>query len=66
MVENTWTFSPSDPLATALIVEGRLYSTPSTSDPDHTDYWADYVCVTAPTHACVHFPTGGSPVGTHR
>jgi hypothetical protein len=43
-------------------VEGRLYSTPSTSDPDHTDYWADYICVTAPATACIHFPQGMSPV----
>jgi hypothetical protein len=61
-IEHTWTFAASDSAATALVIEGRLYSTPSTSDPDHTDYWADYICVTAPTTACIHFPPPTSPV----
>jgi len=61
-VEHTWTFTDTTGAFDALMIEGRLYSTPSTSDPDHTDYWADFICVTAPTTACIHFPTGGSPV----
>jgi hypothetical protein len=60
-VEYTWTFAATDPLATAIIVEARLYSTPSTSE-DHTDFWIDYCCVTAPTTACIRFPQGPSPV----
>jgi hypothetical protein len=61
-IDWTWTFAASDSAATALVVEGRLYSTPSTNDPDHTDYWADYICVTAPSTAVIHFPEGASPV----
>ena len=60
MMEHTWTMAGGD--GNALMVEGRLYSTPVTSDPDHTDYWCDYVCVTAPDHAVVIFPEGASPV----
>ncbi len=39
----------------AVVIEGRLYSTPSTAT-DHTDFWIDYVCVTAPDHAKITFP----------
>ncbi len=59
-VEWTWTFAGGD--GNALMVEGRLYSTPSTSDPDHTDYWCDYVCVTSPAHSTQIFPGEGTPV----
>jgi len=52
----TWTFNDDD--GTGLLVEARLYSTPSTNDPDHTDYWIDYVTVTAPTSATIIFPSG--------
>ena len=47
---------------TSLVIEFRLYSSPATSDPMTTDYWADYVCVTAPATACINFPQGASPV----
>jgi len=59
MMEHTWTMAGGD--GNALMVEGRLYSTPATMDPDHTDYWCDYVCVTAPDHAVVIFQLA-SPV----
>jgi len=42
--------------AEALVIELRLYSTPTTSDPDHTDYWIDYVSITAPDYAKITFP----------
>jgi hypothetical protein len=58
-LEHTWTFAATDPLATAIVVEARLYSTPSTSE-DRTDFWLDYICVTAPTTACIHFPPPGT------
>lgn len=56
-----WTFAPSDSAATGLMIEARLYSTPSTSD-DRTDFWIDYECVGAPDHATVIFPEPASPV----
>ena len=59
-MEFTWTMAGGD--GNALMVEGRLYSTPVTSDPDHTDYWCDYVTVTAPDHAVVVFPEPMVPV----
>lgn len=46
----------------ALVIELRVYSYDYTSDPNHSDYWADYVCVTAPDNATIHFPEGGVPV----
>ena len=45
-----------------LAIQARLYSTPSTSSPDHTDFWIDAVTVVAPSHCVVHFPEGGTPV----
>ncbi|MBN2565906.1 MAG: hypothetical protein JXB46_09365, partial [Candidatus Eisenbacteria bacterium] len=57
---HTWTYAGG--AGNGLQIQARLYSTPSTSDPDHTDYWIDYVCLTVPTNACVHFPQGGTPV----
>ena len=53
IAEHTWTMAGGD--GNGLMVEGRLYSTPSTSSPDHTDYWCDYITVTAPDHATVIF-----------
>lgn len=46
----------------SLVIEMRLYSSPATSDPNLTDYWGDLIKITAPTHACVTFPSGGTPV----
>lgn len=39
---------------TALVIELRLYSSPTTGDY-RTDYWADLVTVTAPDTATIHF-----------
>lgn len=44
---------------TALVVEGRIYSTPATCDSCRTDFWADLVTVTVPDHCAVTFPDGG-------
>ena len=57
--EYTWTLGVLDPDQTALIVEARLYSTPTTCDSCRTDYWIDLVTVTAPDHCLVTFPDGG-------
>jgi hypothetical protein len=43
----------------ALVIEARLYSTPSTSDPDITDYWIDYIYVCYPSTATITFPATG-------
>jgi hypothetical protein len=61
-LEYSWTFDSDLGSRDGLVVKVRLYSTPSTSDPDHTDYWVDLVTVTAPTTACVVYPSGASPV----
>jgi hypothetical protein len=42
-VGHTWTVAADKE---ALVVEVRLYSTPSTSDPNHTDYFVDLLEVT--------------------
>ena len=59
-MEHTWIMAGGD--GNALMVEARVYSTPSTGDPDHTDYWCDYVCVTSPAHSTQIFPGEGTPV----
>jgi hypothetical protein len=58
MVSSDWTITGYS----ALCIEFRVYSYATTADPDHTDYWADLVCVTAPDHATIHFPEPFSPV----
>jgi len=61
VTESDWTYAGGP--NSGLTIQARLYSTPSTSDPDHTDFWIDYVCVTVPDHCVVHFPPEGvSPV----
>ena len=49
----SWTFAGGD--GNALRISARLYSTPATSDPDHTDYWIDDICVMAPDTSVIHF-----------
>jgi hypothetical protein len=60
-LEYTWTFDDGGGTRDALVIEARLYSTPSTS-ADSTDFWIDDICVTAPTTAVIHFPEPVSPV----
>ena len=63
LVSHTWTFFADGGNHDGLTIKARLYSTPSTNEPDHTDYWVDDVTVTAPLHATIHFPPpGSSPV----
>jgi hypothetical protein len=62
LVSYTWTFWSDGGLHDGLVIQSRLYSTPSTSDPDHTDFWVDYVCVTSPAHSTQIFPGEGTPV----
>jgi hypothetical protein len=59
-VEYTWEFAGGD--GNALLIQGRLYSTPSTSDPDHTDFWIDMITVTSPAHGTQVFPGESTPV----
>ncbi len=55
LVSHTWTFDSGTGTRDGLVVQARLYSTPSTSDPDHTDYFIDDITVSAPDHAVIHF-----------
>jgi hypothetical protein len=52
----SWTFDSSGGTRDALVVEVRLYSTPSTCDTCSTDYWVDGVVVTAPETATITLP----------
>lgn len=47
---------------TALVIEFRLYSSPTTSTEYRTDYWGDDITVTAPDHATIIFPEPVSAV----
>ncbi|MCH7813293.1 MAG: PEP-CTERM sorting domain-containing protein [Planctomycetes bacterium] len=49
-VGHSWTVAAGKE---ALVVELRLYSTPSTSDPNHTDFFVDDLSVTAPNSASI-------------
>lgn len=51
----SWTFDSDLGARSGLTIEARLYSTPATMDPDHTDYWIDDCTVTAPDTATIHF-----------
>lgn len=63
-VQYTWTVDAGQE---ALVVEARLYSTPSTSDVHNTNYWIDDLQVTAPDSAVINIPAGSAtptPTGT--
>ncbi len=60
-VEYTWTFDDGGGTRDALVIQARLYSTPSTS-ADSTDFWIDDICITAPMSATINFPEPASPV----
>ncbi len=62
LVTHSWTFWADGGLHDGLVIQSRLYSTPSTNDPDHTDFWIDDITVTAPAHATIIFPEPVSPV----
>ena len=55
-VDHTWTFDSAGGTRDALVIEARLYSTPSTGDYS-TDFWIDDLQVTAPETALVNTPT---------
>ena len=56
-VSHTWTFATTGTDDHyGLVIQARLYSTPSTQDPCLTDYFIDWVTVTVPDHASVLFP----------
>ena|GEM_PF-993409 len=58
----SWTFDSDSGTRDGLVVEARLYSTPSTSNPNHTDYWIDDVEVTTTSStATITFPPPGPP-----
>jgi len=61
-VSHSWTYDTDAGSRDGLNIHARLYSTPSTSDPDHTDFFIDDITVTVPDHAVVHFPEPFSPV----
>jgi hypothetical protein len=52
----TWTLDTSSVSADALVIEARLYSTPSTCDSCSTQYWIDDVSVTAPDGTSITLP----------
>jgi hypothetical protein len=54
----SWEYSPSAG-ATSLVIQGRLYSWPSTADPGHTDFFGDLIIVEVPDYATVTFPDFG-------
>ena len=60
ITESMWTYAGGD--GNGLAIQARLYSTPSTGDPEHTDFFIDDVTVTAPPNCTVHFPEAGVPV----
>ena len=61
---HTWTFDGTDPDHLSLVIEARLYSTPSTMDPCSTDYFIDSLTVVVPAHAKVLFPDMTGPSAT--
>ena len=59
-ISYTWTLDANVTTGTALVVECRLYSSPSTCDSCSTQYWIDDVSATAPTHASITLPCAQS------
>jgi hypothetical protein len=62
---HTWTFTTTGADDhNSLVIEARLYSTPSTQDPCSTDYYIDSLTVIVPDHAHVLFPDMTGPSAT--
>jgi hypothetical protein len=61
-VPYTWTFDSNLGANDGIVIEARAYSTPSTDATQRTDFFIDYICVTAPTTACIMFPQAPNPV----
>jgi hypothetical protein len=62
-VSHSWTFDSDGGTRSGLVIQARLYSTPSTNDPDHTDFWIDDISVTFPSTATVHFAPEPATLG---
>jgi hypothetical protein len=61
----SWVFETTgDDGHNGLVIEARLYSTPSTIDPCTTDYFIDLVTVSVPDYAHVLFPDYSGPSAT--
>jgi len=58
-VSTTWTYSGA--ATEGLVIEARLYSSPSTDDTLRTDYWIDDVMVSAPDYASIQFAAAPVP-----
>jgi hypothetical protein len=65
VVSHTWFFTSSGD-DYGLVIEARLYSSPSTMDPCTTDYFIDYIQVQVPDYAHILFPDYGGPSATER
>jgi hypothetical protein len=63
LMEAAWDWAPPEGTG-ALIIQFRLYSSPSTCETCRTDFWADLITVTIPDYGHVLFPdlTGPSAV----
>lgn len=55
-VSHSWTFDSDGGARDALVIEARLYSTPSTDPAGSTDYYIDDLSVTAPSTATITTP----------
>jgi len=60
-VSHSWTFDSDGGARDALVIEARLYSTPSTDPNGSTDFWIDDLTITAPDHAGIQ-TAGTNPV----
>ncbi len=54
-VAHSWVFDSALGTRDALVIEARLYSTPSTDATRRTDFWIDDVTVTAPNAGAIIF-----------
>lgn len=63
VTEHTWTYLPPNG-NDGLVIEARIYSTPSTDATCHTDMWCDFVTVDIPEYAHVLFPDLLGPSAT--
>ena len=52
----TWTFDSDSGARDSLVIEARLYSSPSTSPTNSTDFWVDDLQTITPESATVIFP----------
>ncbi|MBN1825737.1 MAG: hypothetical protein JW958_05675 [Candidatus Eisenbacteria bacterium] len=60
LLEGSWNIDTWEGEREGLVIEARLYSTPTECDSCATDFWIDDLYVDAPAHATVYFPLGPS------